>query len=93
MASIRLSGIFYLEPKPAYVGLVLGVGVLWKIAARKVIRGVKLDEYKDYYGKQAKMSLQVVAKKSPKEIRSIVDVPSVSSHAATKVKAVTRKSG
>lgn len=88
-ALIRLSGIFYLEPKPAYVSLILDTGVLWQIAACKPIRGVKRVDYTDYYGKQSVMSLQVVANKSLKDIRSNVDVPGASSDGATKVKKAT----
>ena len=88
-ASIRLSGIFYLEPKSAYVSLILDTGVLWQIAARKPIRGVKRVDYTDYYGKKSVMSLQVVANKSLKDIRSNVGVLGASSDGATKVKEVT----
>jgi hypothetical protein len=76
---ICMRGIFFIEPKSTYVDMALEANVLWVVEVDEAKRGIKIVEYKDYYGTtHTKKCLDVIVSKSLKELRKANEKPAAS---------------
>jgi hypothetical protein len=74
-----MRGIFVIEPKSTYVDMALEANVLWVVEVDEAKRGIKIVEYKDYYGTtHTKKCLDGIVSKSLKELRKANEKPAAS---------------
>lgn len=85
--NIRIEGIICINTKAQYVNLLLEEEAHWTLPIDKVVKGVKILKYRNYYGDQVDYCLEVAADKSLKKLKEM----SCDSKPVTKKKLPDRK--
>ncbi len=86
---ICMRGIFVIEPRSTYVDMALAADVLWIVPVDEAKYGIKVVEYKDYYGMHTKKCLDVIVSRSLKELRKASETTTAALRSAASPEAVS----